>query len=190
MKPTVIKRWQTGFTLVELLIVAIILAILAAIVLPQFASTTRDAEEAALRANLTTIRGSLELYRQQHGQYPGVGASSGGVCTGTAGSGAAETPQSVLDQLTRYSNVAGQSCSLPDAGNFQFGPYLREDSWPDNPVTKLAVVAIVGVAAAGAGDLNMAGDGAAGGWKLDVTSGKFIANDTNTDAAGVSYDSY
>ena len=40
-------RRSRGFTLVELLIVAIILAILAAIVVPQFASTTNDAQESA-----------------------------------------------------------------------------------------------------------------------------------------------
>jgi hypothetical protein len=36
----------------------------------------------------------------------------------------------------------------------------------------------------------MQGDGAALGWKYDVTSGKFIANDTNLDSTGVSFDSY
>ncbi|MEE9142371.1 MAG: prepilin-type N-terminal cleavage/methylation domain-containing protein [Gammaproteobacteria bacterium] len=190
MKLAMLKRNQ-GFTLVELLIVAIILAILAAIVLPQFSATTRDAEEAALRANLATLRNAVELYRQQHGEYPAVSASSGGVCTGTAGTGALETQLAIQDQLTRYTSANGQSCSLPDAGAFAFGPYLREDNFPENPVTKSNVVTIVGAAAPSAGDLNMAGDGpAVGGWKYDVLSGKFIANDTNLDAAGVSYDSY
>jgi hypothetical protein len=36
----------------------------------------------------------------------------------------------------------------------------------------------------------MAGTGAGLGWKYDVTSGKFIANDTNNDSQGVAYDSY
>ena len=69
---------QAGFTLVELLIVAIILAILAAIVVPQFASTTTDAQEAALRANLSAIRGAISLYRQQHNEYPAFSGANGG----------------------------------------------------------------------------------------------------------------
>jgi len=60
-------RKQSGFTLVELLIVAIILAILAAIVVPQFASSTDDARDSALRSNLSGIRGAIDLYTQQHG---------------------------------------------------------------------------------------------------------------------------
>ena len=82
------KRKQAGFTLVELLIVAIILAILAAIIIPQFASTTIDAQESALRTNVSAMRSALDVYRQQHGAYPGATAATGGTCTGgTAGRG-------------------------------------------------------------------------------------------------------
>src|ERR1043166_3633227 len=98
-----------GFTLVELLIVVIILSILAAIVVPQFASSTTDAKYSALDSNLATMRAAAELYNQQHGMYPGAAASSGGTPpTGaTAGSGAAGSAQAFIDQLTMYSNAAG-----------------------------------------------------------------------------------
>ena len=75
-------KQQSGFTLVELLIVAIILAILAAIIIPQFASTTVDAQESALRANVAGMRSAIDLYRQQHGSYPAVNAATGGACSG------------------------------------------------------------------------------------------------------------
>ena len=184
MKLVRIAHRQAGFTLVELLIVAIILAILAAIVVPQFSSTTNDAQESALRANLSAIRSAVDLYRQQHGEFPGAVASSGGTCTATAGTGAAGSRQALVDQLTRFTNAAGQSCSAPETG-FVFGPYLKENDLPDNPITNSGAVAIVST-----GDLNMAADGAGGGWKFDTTSGKFIANDSNTDGNGVAYSAY
>lgn len=184
-------RRQNGFTLVELLIVAIILAILAAIVIPQFTETTTDARQSALRANLSAIRGAIALYRQQHNQYAAASTSTGGTCTGgTAGTGALETQDALREQLTRYTNVAGQSCSLTVGGTFEFGPYLKGGVLPANSISGSNVVAIVGAAAASAGDLEMTGDGSAQGWKYDVTSGKFIANDTNLDSSGVRFDSY
>jgi len=176
---------QSGFTLVELLIVAIILAILAAIIVPQFASTTVDAQESALRANLSGLRSAVDLYRQQHGVYPGVNASSGGTCTGTLGAGGAGTQLAIQDQLTRYSNALGQTCSLPEAG-FAFGPYIQEDVLPTNPITGSGVFAIVAT-----GNLAMTADGAGLGWKYDSVAGKIIANDTNLDSGGVvAYSTY
>lgn len=179
---------QKGFTLVELLIVSIILAILAAIVVPQFASSTTDAQQSALRSDLAAIRSAIDLYRQQHGENPGVNASNGGTCTGgTKGTGAAGTAAALRDQLVRYTNANGDSCSLQNAGGelFPFGPYLKESQIPANPMTDNATIEIVTT-----GDLEMVGTGAGLGWKYDSTSGKFIANDTNTDAAGVRYDAY
>lgn len=177
-------RRQSGFTLVELLIVAIILAILAAIIIPQFASTTGDAQESALRANVAGLRSAIDLYRHRHGVYPGVNASAGGVCTGTAGTGALGTQQALQDQLTRYSNSAGQTCSVADAG-YAFGPYLREDILPTNPITGSSVFAIVT-----AGNLAMVADGPGLGWKYDTAAGKLIVNDSNLDSQGVAYSTY
>lgn len=177
-------RRQGGFTLVELLIVAILLAILAAIVVPQFASTTSEAEESALRANLAAMRSAIDLYRQQHGEYPGASASSGGACTTGIGTGAAGNVLAIEDQLTRYTNAAGGSCALQEAG-YAFGPYLKEDTLPANPVTDSLVFAIVNT-----GNLDMTADGAALGWKYDTSSGKLIANDTNLDSQGVAYSTY
>lgn len=180
-------KTQTGFTLVELLIVAIILAILAAIVVPQFASTTTDAQESALRTNLSNIRAAVDLYRQQHGEYPGLNASTGGAAcaAGTPGAGGAGTGPAFADQLLLYTDANGASCSQPNGGAFPFGPYLKEDAIPANPVTNDPTVTVVVDP-----DLMMAGGGAGGGWRFSTSTGKFIADDTNTDSAGVSYDSY
>ena len=185
MKSLKFATRQSGFTLVELLIVAIILAILAAIIIPQFASTTTDAQESALRADTVALRAAMDLYRQQHGVYPGTSTAVGGTCTGgTAGTGAPATQQAIEDQLTRYSNAAGQTCSVADTG-FVFGPYVQDDDLPTNPITNSSVIAIVTT-----GDLAMTADGANLGWKFDTTAGKFIVNDTNNDSQGVPFASY
>ena len=178
-------RRQSGFTLVELLIVAIILAILAAIIIPQFASTTTDAQESALRADVAAMRAAMDLYRQQHGEYPGTSLATGGTCTGgAAGTGAALSQAALLSQLTRYSNLAGQTCTLPLA-TFPFGPYLQIEDIPNNPISNLNTVVIQNT-----GDLAMAPDAGSNGWKYDALAGKFIVNITGNDSQGVPYSSY
>src|SRR5215217_8162947 len=119
--PNMQQQKQTGFTLVELLIVVIILAILAAIVVPQFSATSTDAQEAALDSNLNAIRSAIELYKVQHNNnYPGTAASSGGAAAcATKGAGAALSKDAMFDQLLMASDATGATCSVADT-NYKF----------------------------------------------------------------------
>ena len=65
------KRLASGFTLVEILIVVVILGILAAIVVPQFTNASQTAKASSLLSQLQSIRSQLELYQVQHNAvYP------------------------------------------------------------------------------------------------------------------------
>jgi general secretion pathway protein G len=167
---------QRGFTLVELLIVVIILALLAAIVVPQFASSTDDAKVASLDTTLANVRGAIDLYYQQHGEYPGANTAVAAACTATDGTGTAVDPatraQAFLDQMSMFTDADGGACSVKELG-FVFGPYLKKNTLPTNPITNVGTFVVDNT-----GDLLMAGDGANGGWKYDTVVGKFIANDT------------
>lgn len=152
-----------AFTLVELLIVVIILAILAAVVIPQFAASTEDAKVAALDTTLANMRSALDLYYQQHGEYP----SALGDGTNAAGSNPA-----FLAQLTQYTNGAG-GISTTKVGAFVYGPYLRKAEVPLEPVTESNALEIINT-----GALGLTATGAdPGGWKFDNQTGQFIVND-------------
>lgn len=167
---------QQGFTLVELLIVVIILAILAAIVVPQFSSSTDDAKVSSLDSTLASTRSIIDLYYQHHGHYPSAVAATGGTCTGgTAGTGAIDTEQAFIDQLSLYTNSAGQACNIK-VGTFTYGPYIKKAALPKNPITEVSTLLIVK-----AGLLGMTGEATAAGWKFDNVTGQFIANDQAYD---------
>src|SRR3954451_5629895 len=61
------RNRKSGFTLVEILIVVIILGILAAIVIPQFTNASQDARKSSLTSQLQTLRSQVQLYKLQHG---------------------------------------------------------------------------------------------------------------------------
>ncbi len=181
-----VSTLQRGFTLVELLIVVIILALLAAIVVPQFAASTDDAREASLDTTLANVRAAVDLYYQQHGEYPSANTAVGGAAcaAGTAGDGLADSEDAFLQQLAYYTDANGAACTQKNGTDFPFGPYLKKDELPDNPITADDTLAVVDT-----GDLNLVGTDPAGGWRFDNVSGKFIADDAqNTDADGNTYD--
>jgi len=63
-------RREAGFTLVEIMVVVIVLAILAATILPQFVGTTHDAKVSRTKADLATLANQLELFKIHNDRYP------------------------------------------------------------------------------------------------------------------------
>ncbi|HPZ99945.1 MAG TPA: type II secretion system protein, partial [Phycisphaerae bacterium] len=56
-----------GLTLIEVLIVVIVLALLAAIITPQFSRAEQDTRLEVLKTHLLDVRAQIRLYRAQHG---------------------------------------------------------------------------------------------------------------------------
>ena len=70
MRNNSLHNFRKGFTLVELLIVIIIIAVLAAIAIPKFANSSTRGKESSLKANLKLYRNAVELFKNDTGAYP------------------------------------------------------------------------------------------------------------------------
>lgn len=152
-----------GFTLIELLIVVVILGVLAAVAIPQFTASTNDAQEAALDSTLATTRTAIDLYFQEHGEYPGRLETA-------VGAGNANTQAAFLDQLTMFTDGNGITSNTNPGGTL-FGPYMKKDL-PADPINNVSVVEVVTT-----GSLNLtATAGNPSGWKYDSVTGGIIMN--------------
>lgn len=169
-----------GFTLVELLVVAIVLAIFAAVIVPVFGSSANDVKEAAVRADLSRIRQAIDLYREQHrGVAPGVVMSASNTCPapGTSGLGGPGTDLAFIYQLSLFTDINGGSCSATSS-TFRFGPYLRAAELPKNPYTNNNQIRVVA-----RGELQPIGASAEsrGGWLYDRVSVRFVLDHEDYD---------
>ena len=109
-----VRKGRAAFTLIEVLIVVVIMAVLAATIIPQFSTSTRDAKHSSLKFNLQQLRSQIELYKIHH---------------------AGNTP-ATLDLLTKPTDVTGATTG----GSLPYGPYVQ-GGLPINPFTGSAAVA-------------------------------------------------
>ena len=140
------NKHRSGFTLVEVLIVVVIMAVLAATIIPQFSDSSKDAKISSVKFNLHTLRSQIQLYKSQHdGKVPGDD----------------------LAELLIKTNVAGTT-DVSD-GPLVYGPYVQ--SIPANPFTNSDVVVEITNNPAVVGDVT-SGDG----WLYNKTEGQVWIN--------------
>ena len=64
------RRTQSGFTLIELMIVMAIIGILITLAIPSFVGAVRHAREAALKEDLQTMRTAIDTYTMDKQKGP------------------------------------------------------------------------------------------------------------------------
>jgi len=70
-----------GFTLIEIMVVIVILAMLAAIVGPKLMGRTDDAKVTDARVQIKNIETALKLYKLDNGSYPSTEQGLGALVT-------------------------------------------------------------------------------------------------------------
>ena len=114
---------RSGFTLLEFLVVAVLLSILA-VAVPNISGARTEARNSDLATTLLSMRSKIELYKFHHeGQLPAVPG---------------ENPADFIRRMTTKTNIGGEPGD-------EFGPYLQ--SLPVNPFNDSATVRIDGAAA-------------------------------------------
>jgi len=148
-------RAKSGFTLVEILIVVVILGILAAIVIPQFTEASTEAKTSSLCTDLQTMRSQIELYKIQHNDaLPSMVAAAGGD-----------------NDLTLTTDIEGTVVPAGTANSY--GPYVQKI--PTNQFNDLDSIREEAVAISTAG-ANTAG------WVFNTLTGAFNADDSPAHA--------
>jgi len=70
------KKNTTGFTIVELLIVIVVIAILAAISIVAYTGIQNRAYDSAVQQDLRSLANTIRLYEAEHGQLPAFGTEA------------------------------------------------------------------------------------------------------------------
>ena len=110
------KPGTSGFTLVEVMIVVVIMAILAGAIIPQYFDSTHDATLSNAEFNLQTLRSQIGMYQFQH---------------------AGSLPSLSLVELTSTTDQFG---NLGTGAVYAYGPYIG--SVPTNTITQSNTVVV------------------------------------------------
>ena len=170
------RRGGSGFTLIEILIVVVILGILAAIVVPELTSASRQAREGVLKDDLRFMREQITRYMIQHDDDP-PGYPGGGDTT------LVPTEADFVDQMTRHTDIASNT-NTTYSSVFRYGPYLTKI--PENPLSgKNGIFVVANGSPIPAPDLAQSY-----GWIYKPETLQFLPNVPGTDLDGRAYMSY
>jgi len=167
-------RRARAFTLVEILLVVVLLAVLAVIVIPAFADSTKTAKQSALAQDLKVLQRFVLVYKGLHLEvspgYPGGNTSM------------TPTQAAFVAQATMATNTQGVTQPVGTAG-YDRGPYVAKI--PANPVNGLNTIEMLGD---GESFPDAADD--SHGWIYKAATGEIRADSAGVDTFGVPYYSY
>jgi prepilin-type N-terminal cleavage/methylation domain-containing protein len=146
------QRRHNGFTLIEVLTVLVIIAVLAATIIPQIYPAGHQRKIDSLSLKARTLRAQILSYQEQHQ----------GVCPTVQGNS--------LPQLTRYTDLHGNTSEVADPTK-PFGPYIS-GALPNNPFggrNRVVEVRLHGQPPTTVADND-------GGWQYDPTTGDIWPN--------------
>ena len=158
-------RRRRAFSLIEILIVTVILAILAMVIVPRVSDASHEAAENSLKDDLRYLRTQIGVYKAQHRDLaPGI--------TGN-----------FLNQMTLYTDEAGTT-SPTKTPTHKFGRYLMR--MPANPLNHKDTIKI-----SNAADLTAEVDDTTG-WVYNPATQQIIANTSGADnnGSGIAYSQY
>lgn len=156
---------KSGFTLVEILIVVVILGILAAIVIPQFTEASTEAKTSSLVTDLQSLRSQIQLFKVQHNDN--LPKKPNGTFIGTA-----TFEDSMILKTDIFGTTYAVTATVSAAGGPLYGPYMAK--LPTNQFVNSNVAnagATAGVAPA------VSTDGTQG-WYFDTDTGSIWATDS------------
>ncbi|HUQ29925.1 MAG TPA: type II secretion system protein [Candidatus Paceibacterota bacterium] len=112
-----------GFTLIELLVVIAIIGILSAVVLASLNTARSKGNDAAMKANLDTIRKQAVIYFNDNGQYAATDLSA---CSGDLFS-----DQTVVAAITAAGTSGAVTCfaTAGEAGGYAVAGQLKDGSY-------------------------------------------------------------
>ena len=137
------KRVRTKYTFIEIMVVVIIIAILAAVVMPKFAGRTEDARISSVQSQLSIFQTALSAYNLDTGVYP-------------------STSQGLKALMVKPS-------TSPVPVNWK-GSYLQGKKTPEDPWKNAYVYKCPGTHNPGSYDLSSNGPGGLSGGKDEITN--------------------
>ena len=150
----------------------IFIVLLATIIIPLVMVSRDDARLDTLKASLSHMRSSIELYRYQHNNtYPGFNDNHG-----DPAANADDAEKGFKRQLTRYTDVNGKDKKKKDSTH-RFGPYIKDGKLPENPFNnKNDLTCDITTA-----DTTARSSDGSTGWKFYTQTGILMANDGDHD---------
>jgi len=115
---------NSGFTLVEVLIVVVILGIIAAVVIPQYTDASTKVRTSALSSDLHRIRSQIGLYKFNHNE---------------------QLPAATGDDSSEFERRMTTKTDVSGNAGLDYGPYIL--SIPKNPFNDLNTLRIDGAPA-------------------------------------------